>query len=121
MDLASIVRSGFAAVPDGVKGPAIFVKKTAGTYDALTGLTGADVVTTVRTQAVQDRAQPKRYADLGLQEKEAITLFCVPDVAGQRPPLGAEVVWGGKTWKVATSDAVAPAGSSVGESVVVSR
>jgi hypothetical protein len=121
MNLATIAASAMRAVPVGVRAAIVFTKETPATVDAATNRPGAPASRTVRGNAVEEDADPKRYADLNLHANEFRTVFFIPDTPGELPALDSECTWGGRPWTLRAVDPLAPNGTPLGASLVLSR
>ena len=90
-------------------------------YDPATDTHGEPVETTVPGVAIQTKGDPGEYAALGLVESEAPTLFFVPRVLGQLPPLQSTTVWNGVPFAVHRVYPLAPNGVAIAARLVVIR
>lgn len=102
------------------KGAAVTFTRTTQDYDPETGVKTPSTVT-VQGQAAQVEGEPERYQALGLVASQAPTLLFVPATYGDEVDPGDTVSWGGKTWTVRDVEPIAPDGTVIAQSVVVSR
>lgn len=125
MNLQAIAANAFRAVPLGIRAPITFTKTKAGTVDAATNRGGAPVTRTWPGYAVEEDAQPKRYASvlesLNMKATEIRSVFFIPTTAADLPELDATCTWGLREWTVRSVDAVSPDGNAIGASVVITR
>jgi hypothetical protein len=100
--------------------PIVFTKVSRSVVSA-TNVASLPTSVSVRCYAVQDSPSIKRYNDLGLKPERSITLFAAPETFGEEPQIGSDCAWGGRDYVVKWFDAVAPAGETIGYTVVCSR
>jgi len=89
------------------KGSAVTFTFTSGTHTPATGTFASPTTATVAGQAIRLPGDVRRYAALGLTEREAITLLFAPTTYGANPEVGATFTFGSDTFTVATCDPLA--------------
>lgn len=119
MNLAALVKTAMGAVPAEAKARVTFTK-TSKTETESTGALSS-TSTTVAGTASEEKADPRRYERLALVGYQARTLIFVPDTAGEVPGLGSTCTWGGEKFTVRDPQPIAPNGTAIASSVVISR
>lgn len=89
----------------------------AGAAVTFTPLTGS----AVSGAAIQDMGSAREYADLGLVQRDTVTLWFAPSTYGERPGLTSTFTWGSGSFTVAYTEPVAPDGSAIIVKVIGSR
>jgi hypothetical protein len=102
------------------KGAPLNFVSTASTYDPLTDRDTPGVTTTMEGFGIQDDSDPNLYERLGLIAALAVTVFWVPKVYGNIPPLGAPAAFGGVNGVVKSVDPLMPDGKAIAATVVIS-
>ena len=89
-------------------------------YDAEAD-TYTTTVSTLTGLCTQTPGRPKRYAELGLVESDAPTLFFVPDTYGDVPEPGDFVEWVNENYTVRDVEPVAPDGVVICARLIVEK
>lgn len=97
-----------------------FVRNTQSNYDPETD-TATVTETEITGVALRVRGEPKRYAELGLVESQAPTLFFVPTTYGDTPEPGDAVEWLNDTYIVRDVDPLAPDGVTISARVIIAK
>jgi len=101
--------------------PVTFTFAVAGTHSPSTGTFTGGSTTSVDGDAIRMPGDVRRYAALGLTEREAITLLFAPTTFAANPEVGATFTFGGDTFTIATCDPLALDGDTMLVTVVGRR
>jgi len=99
---------------------AITFTRIARTYDPETDTATASTTTYPGT-AIRSRGRPHKYAELGLVESKAPTLFWVPTTYGDTPEPGDTVTWYGETYTARDVEVIAPDGVTIAARVIIEK
>ena len=102
------------------RGAAVTFTQTTTDYTPTTGIQTVSTSTVVG-YAIRAKGDPRQYADLGLVQREPVTLVFTPTTYGQVPALGATVTWNSTTYIVENVSPVAPDGNAILSRVVIAR
>lgn len=97
-----------------------FTHATPGTYDATTDTYTTPTTTTVTGYAIEVAGDPDTYKALSLVRSSAPALFFMPDTYGSLPNVGDTVTWNSTAYTVRDVSPLAPDGTAIGATIVVS-
>lgn len=121
LNIHRILQNALKGAPTAVRKRVTFVSETAGAFDASTLEHGTPTRVEYAGLAAQVSDNLRRYAELKLIPSATLTLMFIPDTENVVPPLDATVEWGGVVYSVRDIGEVAPIGSVLAASIVVSR
>ena len=97
-----------------------FTRVVQGSYDPETD-SATPSTTTVTGTAIRSRGTPHKYAELGLVESKAPTLFWIPTTYGDTPEPGDTVVWLNETYTARDVEVIAPDGVTIAARVIIEK